>query len=174
MFALQNYGNETPVYDCNAYTFVPAYNSGAGTLQMYATHPRQSATGRTEYHLTQLGAYAMTHSSERFRQGAAALRNSRDLSKEQRDRLIARASATARRLPPIATPSSGTAGGSPVSSRSEGASFESDTSTDEPSPQLEEPPKRQPQRKRSAVRSNVSRGVHDRGRQSRQQGSRSS
>jgi len=171
MFALQNYRNETTVYDCNAYTLVPAYNSGAGTLQMYATHPRQSAAGQTEYHMTQVRSYAMTDTSESFRQGAAALRNSKDLSKEQRDRFIASANATARRLPPVAALSSGTASGSPVSSRTEGASFESNTSIDEPSPELEEPPKRQRQRKRSAARSNVSGGVHDRGRQSRQQGS---
>ncbi|KAK1092613.1 hypothetical protein LTR48_004009 [Friedmanniomyces endolithicus] len=171
MFELQNYGSETPVYDGNAYALVPTYHAGEGSLRVYATHPRQSAVGQTEYHMTQLGSYAMTHSSESFRQGAAALRNSRDLSKEQRDRFIASANATARRLPPAATPSSGTAGGSPVSSRTEGASFESNTSTDEPCAELEEPPKRQ--RKRSAARSNVSGSVHDRGRQSRQQGSRS-
>ncbi|KAK0886891.1 hypothetical protein LTR02_017729 [Friedmanniomyces endolithicus] len=80
MFALQNYRNETTVYDCNAYTLVPAYNSGAGTLQMYATHPRQSAAGQTEYHMTQVRSYAMTDTSESFRQGAAALRNSKDLT----------------------------------------------------------------------------------------------
>ncbi|TKA66098.1 hypothetical protein B0A55_13245 [Friedmanniomyces simplex] len=114
MFELQNYGSETPVYDGNAYALVPTYHAGEGSLRVYATHPRQSAVGQTEYHMTQLGSYAMTHSSESFRQGAAALRNSRDLSKEQRDRFIASANATARRLPPAATPSSGTAGAASV------------------------------------------------------------
>lgn len=117
--------------------------------------------------MTQLDSYAMTGTLQGFRQGAAALRNSRDLSKEQRDRLIASANAAARRLPPVATPSSGTASGSPVSSRTEGASFESNTSTDEPSPEVEDPPK--PQRKRSAATSNVSGSVQGRRRQSLQQ-----
>ncbi|TKA22400.1 hypothetical protein B0A54_18037 [Friedmanniomyces endolithicus] len=54
MFELQNYGNETPVYDGNAYTIVPTYHSGEGSLRVYATHPRQSAAGQTEYHMTQL------------------------------------------------------------------------------------------------------------------------
>ncbi|KAK1053627.1 hypothetical protein LTR12_017181 [Friedmanniomyces endolithicus] len=171
MFELQNYGNETPVYDGNAYTLVPAYHAGMGTLQMYATHPRQSAARQTEYHITQLRSYAMTDTSESFRQGAAALRNSRDLSKEQRDRFIASANAIARRLPPVATPSSGTASWSPVSSRIEGASFESNTSTDEPSPELEETPKRR--RNRSSATSNVSGSVQGRRRRSLQQGSQS-
>ncbi|KAK0247039.1 hypothetical protein LTS09_017825 [Friedmanniomyces endolithicus] len=173
IYELQNYGSETPVYDGNAYALVPTYHAGEGSLRVYATHPRQSAAGQTEYHMTQLRSYAMTDTSESFRQGAAALRNSRDLSKEQRDRFIASANATARRLPPVATPSSATASGSPDSSRTIGASFESNTSIDEPSPELEEPPKRQRQRKRSAAGSNVSGSVHDRGRQPRQQGSRS-
>ncbi|KAK0891091.1 hypothetical protein LTR91_024871, partial [Friedmanniomyces endolithicus] len=171
MFELQNYGNATPVYDGNAYTLVPGYHAGMGALQMYATHPRQSAAGQTEYHMTQLRSYAMTDTSESFRQGAAALRNSRDLSKEQRDRLIASANATARRLPPVATPFSGTASGSPVSSRTEGASFVSNTSNDEPSPELEEPPKRR--RNRSSATSNVSGSVQGRRTQSLQQGSQS-
>ncbi|TKA66811.1 hypothetical protein B0A55_11077 [Friedmanniomyces simplex] len=169
MFELENYGAETPVYDGKAYTLVPAYNSGAGTLQVYATHPTQSATGRTEYHMTQLGSYAMTHSSDTFRQGAAAFRNSRDFSKEQRDRFLAAANATAaQRLLPVATPSSGTAGRSPVSSRTEGASFESNTTTDEPSPEAEEPPKRH--RTRSAAASNIAESVQGRRRQAPQQG----
>jgi len=58
-------------------------------------------------------------------QRASARVNCRDLSKEQRDRFIACANATARRLPPVATPSSGTASRRPVSSKTEGASFES-------------------------------------------------
>ncbi|KAK1043240.1 hypothetical protein LTR74_018447 [Friedmanniomyces endolithicus] len=166
MFELQNYGNETPVYDGNAYTIVPTYHSGEGSLRVYATHPRQSAAGQTEYHMTQLRSYAMTDTSESFRQGAAALRNSRDLSREQRDHFIASANAAARRLPPVATFSSATASGSPVSFRTGGASFESNTSTEEFVPEGEEPYKRQ--RKRSAATSSVSGGVQSRGRELRQ------
>jgi len=112
MWELQNYGSDTPIYDGKAYTFVPTYHSGEGSLRVYATHPTQSATGRTEYHMTQLGSYALTHSLDTFRQGATAFRNSRDFSKEQRDRFIAAANATAAQRPaPVATPSSGTAAG---------------------------------------------------------------
>ncbi|TKA71193.1 hypothetical protein B0A55_11986 [Friedmanniomyces simplex] len=56
MFELQNYRNETPVYDGNAYTLVPTYHAEGGLLRMYATHPRQSATGQPEYHTTHLGS----------------------------------------------------------------------------------------------------------------------
>ena len=171
MFELQNYENETPVYDGNAYTLVPTYHAGEGSLRMYATHPRQSATGQTKYYTTQLRSYAMTDTAESFRQGAAAWRNSRDLSKEQRDRFIASANANAQRLSVIATPLSATASGSPVSSRTQGASFESDTSTDELAREDEEPLKRQ--RNRPTATPNASENVHACGRQSRQQGSQS-
>jgi len=89
MHEVQNYGNDQPVYDGNAYTLVPTYNSGEGSLKIYATHPTQSATGRREYHMTQLDSYAMMGNANSFRQGATAFRNSRDLSKEYRDRFIA-------------------------------------------------------------------------------------
>ncbi|KAK3669527.1 hypothetical protein LTR78_010581 [Recurvomyces mirabilis] len=165
MWELQNYGSETPIYDRNAYTLVPTYHSEGGLLRVYATHPRQSATGQTEYHMTQLRSYAMTDSSDTFRQGAAAFRNSRDISKEQRDRFIAAANATAvQRSAPAATPSSGTSCGSPTSSRIEGASFESNTSTDEPSREVGKPSKRQ--RKRSAAKSNAAGSVQGGRRQS--------
>lgn len=171
MFKLQNYGNETPVYDGNAYTLVQTYHAGEGSLRMYATHPVQSATGQTEYYTTQLESYAMTGNINNFRQGAAAFRNSRDLSKEQRDSFIASANATVRaRLPAVATSSSGSVSVSPTSSRTQAASFESDTSTDELAREDEEPPKRQ--RKRSTATSNASADVHARGRQSWQQGTR--
>ena len=170
-FMLQNYGNETPVYDGNAYTFVQTYHAGEGSLRVYATHPAQSTAGQAEYYTTRLESYAMTDNINNFRQGAAAFRNSRDLSKEQRDAFIASANATARaRLPTMATPSSNSVSVSPASSRTQGASFETDTSTDELAREDEEPPKRQ--RKRSTATSNASGDVHARGRQSRQQGMR--
>ena len=170
-FKLQNYGNETPVYDGNAYTFVQTYHAGEGSLRVYATHPAQSTAGQTEYFTTQLESYAMTGNINNFRQGAAAFRNSRDLSKEQRDSFIASANATARaRLPTMATPSNNSVSVSPNSSRTYAASFESDTSTDELAREDEEPPKRQ--RKRSTATSNASGDVHARGRQTRQQGTR--
>ncbi|KAK1807977.1 hypothetical protein LTR12_017668 [Friedmanniomyces endolithicus] len=176
MWELQNYGNDTPIYDGNAYTLVPTYHSGEGSLRVYATHPRPSATGQTEYHMTQLDSYAMMGNANSFRQGATAFRNSRDFSKEQRDRFIAAANATAAQRPaPVATPSSGTASGSPTSSRTEGASFESNTTTDEPPSEVEEPPRRQ--RKRCAANSNAAGSVQGGRRQSlhqRSQGDSSS
>ncbi|PPJ53260.1 hypothetical protein CBER1_11823 [Cercospora berteroae] len=92
MFQLQNYGKETPAYDGNAYIIGSSYSDGQ--LKLYSTHPRQSATGDTEYHMTQLRAYAMTDTADSFREAAAAYRNARDFAQKQRDRLIAQANAT--------------------------------------------------------------------------------
>ncbi|KAK0258868.1 hypothetical protein LTR35_018127 [Friedmanniomyces endolithicus] len=173
MHELQNYGNDPPVYDGNAYTLVPAYNSGAGTLQIYATHPTHSATGRTEYHMTELDSYAMMRNANSFREGATAFRNSRDLSKEHRDRFIAAANAAAAQKPaPVATPSSGTASGSPISSRTGVASFESNTTTNESPPEVEEPLKRP--RTRSGAASNTTESMQGRRRQAPQQGPQNS
>ncbi|KAK0302079.1 hypothetical protein LTR01_008981 [Friedmanniomyces endolithicus] len=52
MFELQNYGNETPVYDGNADILAPTYHAEKGSLRVYATHPMQSATEQTEYLMT--------------------------------------------------------------------------------------------------------------------------
>ncbi|KAK0822641.1 hypothetical protein LTR73_009167 [Friedmanniomyces endolithicus] len=164
MHELQNFGNDPPVYDGNAYTLVPTYHAEGGLLRMYATHPTQCATGRTEYHMTQLRSYAMTDSSDTFRQGAAAFRNSRDLSKEYRDRFIAAANATAADRPaPIATPSTGTASGSPTSSRTLVASFESNTTTEGSPLEVEEPLQRL--RTRSAAAPNTTESTQGRRRQ---------
>ncbi len=82
MFELQNYGKPTPVYDGNAYTVAATYLDGH--LKLYVTHPRQSTSGdaEPEYYMTQLRAYAMTDTSDGFRQGAAAFRNARELMQE--------------------------------------------------------------------------------------------
>lgn len=142
MFQLQNYGKETPEYDGNAYTIGSSYHSGAGFLQIYSTHPKQSATGDTEYYMTQLNTYGMTGNIETFRQGVAAYRNARDLSKEQRDKFIARANTLAQNLPATATPSSrnGSVVANPIAAG--GGSSEPDASTDEPAPQCDHPAKR--------------------------------
>lgn len=95
MFHLQNYGKPTTVYDGNAYTITSAYQAGSGILQMYSTHPREPTRGNNEprYYATHLRSYAMTGSPEQFRDGAAAYRNAREWTTEQRDRLIAEANA---------------------------------------------------------------------------------
>lgn len=97
MLSLQNYGRSPPRYDGNAYTIGVTYHPGTGTMQMYASHPVQAAGRPTdsEYYTTQVGAYAMTHSSDAFRRGAGAFRNARDWTQEQRDCFIAAANANA-------------------------------------------------------------------------------
>lgn len=45
--------------------------------------------------MTQLNGWKMTSNPEAFRQGASALRNARDLVKEEREELIAAANAKA-------------------------------------------------------------------------------
>ena len=91
MHSLQNFGvEESKTFDNNAYTLTTTYHSGTGTLQIYTTHPTQplDSNSSPEYHMTQLRSFAMTDTAERFREGAGALRNARDWTKEQRERLI--------------------------------------------------------------------------------------
>lgn len=85
MHALQNYSEE-PGLDGNAYTISSTYYAGTGTFQLYTHHvtPPTAPGGRPEYHMTQLGSYAMTHSRERFVEGASAFRNARDVEKVPR------------------------------------------------------------------------------------------
>lgn len=93
MQSLQSYGQSESVYDNNAYTISSVYHSSSGTLQMFTSHPAQPGGpgSRPEYYMNQLGAYAMTHSPETFRQGAAAFRNINDWATEKRDEAITRA-----------------------------------------------------------------------------------
>ncbi|KAL9083478.1 MAG: hypothetical protein Q9165_008505 [Trypethelium subeluteriae] len=90
---LQSYRLERPVYDNNAYTISSTYNDG--TLKVYAHHPRQPHRSRTqpEYYMHQVGAFAVTHNADIFRQGATVFRNARDWTEEQRQRFIAQANA---------------------------------------------------------------------------------
>lgn len=50
---------------------------------------------KPEYYMHQLGAYAMTHSKESFRDGATAYKNAMELTAEHRNAAIARANETA-------------------------------------------------------------------------------
>ncbi|KAL7814199.1 hypothetical protein V8C44DRAFT_39199 [Trichoderma aethiopicum] len=97
MHSLQNYGAEQPQYDGKAYTFSFTYHAGTGTLQQYAHHVTAptSETGRPEYHMTRLKAYAMTSDLETYVKGAAALRNTLDLAQQYRDTFIRTANARA-------------------------------------------------------------------------------
>ena len=96
---MQNYGNATPSYDGNAYPIPSSHHPGTGKLQMYATHPSQplSRQGNPQYYTTQVNTYATTGNSDGFRSGAAAYRNARDWTQQQRNSLIAGANIIAER-----------------------------------------------------------------------------
>ncbi|KAK2589819.1 hypothetical protein QQS21_012499 [Conoideocrella luteorostrata] len=97
MHSLQNYGEEDPVYDGNAYAYGSTYHSGAGLLQLYATHMTSpTAPGvQPEYHMTKIRGFDMTDSRETFVEGATAQRNLRDLAKTHRRNFIETANARA-------------------------------------------------------------------------------
>ncbi|KAI9670795.1 MAG: hypothetical protein M1817_003906 [Caeruleum heppii] len=103
MHSLRTYGAEDheEAYDNNAYTITSTYHSGSGTLQLYATHPTQAANPESgpEYYMTQIKSFAMTGAAETFREGASALRNARDWTREQRDETIVAANDRLRDLP---------------------------------------------------------------------------
>jgi hypothetical protein len=103
--SLQNYGEEEPVYDGNAYTYSSTYQTGR--LKLYAHHvTAPTAPGeRPEYHMTQVKASDMTEDREAFVKGATAFRNARDLAQRHRDRFIQEANARVRQpdAPPVAT-----------------------------------------------------------------------
>ena len=75
-------------FDGNAYCITATYHDG--TLKLYTTHATQPAEpgGNPHYHMSQLGAVAMVHTADTFRQAAGAFRNARDWAKEQRDNVI--------------------------------------------------------------------------------------
>ena len=92
MHTLQNLCTATPTYDGNAYTYSSTYHDGQ--LKLYAHHTTAPADGgQPEYHMTQAGAYALTHSRETFRSGVTAFRNARDLAQSHRRSFIQLANA---------------------------------------------------------------------------------
>lgn len=97
MHGLQNYGNDHPVHDGNAYTLTNTFHAG-GYLDIYATHstPPTVPGGRPQYHMNPVGSYAMRNSAKSFREGAAAYRNGRDFAREYRREFIDKANQTAR------------------------------------------------------------------------------
>ncbi|KAH8588715.1 hypothetical protein B0O99DRAFT_638425 [Bisporella sp. PMI_857] len=88
MHKLQSYKEDEPVYDGHAYTISTTYHAGTGTLQMHTTHPTQAPDGSTEYHMTQVRAFALTSDADSFRRGASTFRNARDWAQEQRVAII--------------------------------------------------------------------------------------
>lgn len=126
---LQNYGNAVPVYDGNAYTIAVTYLDDV--LKFFATHPRESETGGTEYYTTLLNGYYMKGDPEDFRKGAAAYRNAREWAQEQRDHIIANANAAALRMSADRVSVSQAEVTADASSIAAGGSFKSETSADE-------------------------------------------
>lgn len=97
MHALQNYGKETPECDGNAYTFSSTYHAGTGTLAIYSHHitPPPAEGERPEYHMTQLNGYMVTGNKNAYIDGAGALRNTREMAKNFRDKFIRKANTRA-------------------------------------------------------------------------------
>lgn len=189
MLEIQSYGQDDLTYDGNAYTIAATYNSGAGTLQIYTMHPTPPVEpdGRPGYPTTQVRSFAMTDTTDSFRQGAAAFRNLQDLAKEQRQEAIAGANEKANDIynettaTVLAEPGlvsfttevsalvSETSLGGPyesqsqestqnkASSTSETAWRESETSMDEPIIDANRPAKRSRHRKRSTSGSSARR-----------------
>ena len=94
---LRSYVDPETLHDNKAYTITSTYHGGTGDLTIYSTHPTPSNDPQNpiEYRMTQLNGWKMTGNPEAFRQGASALRNARDLMKENREELIAAANAKA-------------------------------------------------------------------------------
>jgi hypothetical protein len=101
-FAIENVKSIEPKYNGHMKNFSTTYHPGTGTLQLYGHHttPPQVPGGQTVYHMSQLRSFAMTDNAERFREGAKAFRNLRDLAKEHRDEFVAQANQTSRHAPP--------------------------------------------------------------------------
>ena len=85
---LQSYGEGKQVFDKNAYTITSTYHGGQ--LKIYTSHPKEPSDpgARPEYFMTQLRSFAMTDTTETFRQGATAFRNARDWTKEKRNEFV--------------------------------------------------------------------------------------
>lgn len=96
MHCIQNYRQDTPTYDNNAYTISFNYHSRNGALALYITHPQEfeCASGHRQGHvMTIVGHWNLTKDAKTFHEGVSAYRNARDWAKEQRDRFIRQANA---------------------------------------------------------------------------------
>lgn len=103
ILAIRGYIDPSTTYDNNAYTMAATYHP-SGHLTIYTMHVVR-VTGkayRDEYRMIELMSFAMKGALENFRQGAAYLRNARELMAEYRDQHIALANNKAQ-----GTPSSG-------------------------------------------------------------------
>lgn len=98
MHSIQNYRQDTPTYDNNAYTISLNYHSRNGALAIFVTHPKEfeCASGRRQGHvMTIAGHWNLTKNIKTFRKGVMAYRNARDWAREQRDSFISQVNAKA-------------------------------------------------------------------------------
>ncbi|KAK5207029.1 hypothetical protein LTR41_007096 [Exophiala xenobiotica] len=127
---LQSYGLPEPVYDNNTYTITSAFDGEH--LHIYTTHHTAPASpgARPEYHMNQLGAFALTGDAEFCRRGMTAYRNLKVWTKERRDEFIEAANERSANLPQ-ATSVETSGYSDPSTSTHLAAAIESETSTDE-------------------------------------------
>ncbi|KAK5260842.1 hypothetical protein LTR40_003359 [Exophiala xenobiotica] len=127
---LQSYGLPEPVYDNNTYTITSAFDGEH--LHIYTTHHTAPASpgARPEYHMNQLGAFALTGDAEFCRRGMTAYRNLKVWTKERRDEFIEAANERSANLPQATSVE--TSGYSDPSTPTHlAAAIDSETSTDE-------------------------------------------
>lgn len=97
--SLQSYKQAQPLSDERASTITSIYHGG--TLKIYTVH-RNESTGpgsKPETYMNQLRSFAMTDSSDTFRLGAAAYREARDWTEEERNTAIESANTVISNLP---------------------------------------------------------------------------
>ena len=128
MHSLENHGRHEPAYDGKAHCFSSTYNDGCMRLYSHHLSAPPISGGRSEYHMTQLRNFAMTDSAERFREGATAFRNLRELAESTRNSAVEETNRAARHAPTSSPSNTFTKS---QHSRSEIYEHESDTSTDE-------------------------------------------
>ncbi|KAH8797839.1 hypothetical protein F5884DRAFT_646690, partial [Xylogone sp. PMI_703] len=89
MKSIQDFTDGTDTFDKNVRSYTSTLVDGH--LKLYASHVTKSRSRSrpVDYHLTQLRSFSLTDSKSRFIEGITALRNSRDLAKEERDKAIA-------------------------------------------------------------------------------------
>ncbi|ROV91879.1 hypothetical protein VMCG_09174 [Cytospora schulzeri] len=95
MHSLQNYEQQTQVYDGNAYTFGVTYHRFQLTIYaIYMTAPSEEG-GKPRYDVHEIATYSM-RDSDRFPEGIIACRNIRDLAKEYRVKFVEEANERAK------------------------------------------------------------------------------
>jgi hypothetical protein len=108
MQQLQSYGQPALVYDHHAYTIVSTFDGQhLHSYSVHTTSPTRPGC-KPKYHVHELGAFALTHNAEGFRQGIGAYRNLRDWAHEKRNEFIEAANQRAATLVDNPAPTSST------------------------------------------------------------------